>query len=103
MPRYMVLYKANPAAWPVDSKQALAVWEGVIAGGDALLKTGALQEVGWFTDQEGYGIFDADSKDIVLGMIQPFAPYYSPVIHEIVPWDKGKDALLGSARRSASR
>ena len=75
MPRYMVLYKANPAAWPVDSKQALAVWEGVIAGGDALLKTGALQEVGWFTDQEGYGIFDADSKDIVLGMIQPFAPY----------------------------
>ena len=103
MTKYMVLYRANPTVWPVDPKQTLAVLEGAIAGGDELLKTGMCTEIGWFTDQEGYAIFEADSKDKILGMIQPFAPYYSPVIHEIVPWDKGKEALLGSARRSASR
>ncbi len=103
MPRYMVLYRANPSVWPTDPKQVLAVLEGAIAGGDELLKTGALKEVGWFTDQAGYAIFEVDSKEKVLGMIQPFFPYYSPDIHEMVPWDKGKDALLESARRAASR
>ena len=103
MPRYMVLYKANPSVWPTDPKQILAVLEGAIAGGDELLKMGGLKEVGWFTDQAGYAIFEADSKDKVLGMIQGFFPYYSPEIHEIVPWDKGSGALLASARRAAAR
>lgn len=103
MPRYMVLYKANPSVWPTDPKQALAVWEGTIAGGDHLLKTGALKEVGWFTPQEGYAIFESDSKEKVLGMVQPFFPYYDQDIREIVSWEKAKEALLGSARRAASR
>ena len=103
MPRYMVLYRANPSVWPTDPKQALAVLEGAIAGGDQLLKTGALKEAGWFTSQEGYGIFEADTKEKVLGMVQPFFPYYSQDIHEIVSWDKAKAALLGSARQAASR
>ena len=102
MPRYMVLYKANPSAWPTDPKQVLAVLEGVFAGGDQLLKAGALKEVGWFTAQDGYAIFEADSKDKVLGMVNPFFPYYSQEIHEIVSWEKGKEALLASARRAAA-
>ena len=103
MSRYMVLYRANASAWPTDPKQALAVLEGVIAGSDQLLTMGALKEVGWFTPQDGYAIFEADSKEKVLGMVQPFFPYYSQDIHEIVPWDKAKEALLGSAREAASR
>lgn len=103
MARYMVLYRANPSVWPTDPKQALAVIEGAIAGGDELLKTGALKEVGWFTPQEGYGIFEVDSKEKLLGMIQGFFPYYSQDIQEIVAWDKAKEALLDSARRAASR
>src|SRR5881628_966087 len=71
VPRYLVLYRANPSVWPTDAKKALAVWEGTIAGGDHLLKTGALKEVGWFTPQEGYAIFESDSKEKVLGMVQP--------------------------------
>jgi len=102
MPRYMVLYKANPSAWPTDPKQAFAVLEGAIAGGDQLLKAGALKEVGWFTAQEGYAIFEADSKDKVLGMVNPFFPYYSQEIHEIVSWEKGKKELLASARMAAA-
>ncbi|HLB68656.1 MAG TPA: hypothetical protein VJN63_09395 [Thermoplasmata archaeon] len=103
MTRYMVLYRANPSTWPVDPKQFLDVLQGTIAGGDQLLKVGALKEVGWFTPQEGYAIFEADSKEKVLGMVQPFFPYYSQEIREIVSWDKAKEALLSSARMAASR
>jgi len=103
MPRYMVLYEANPSVWPTEPKQILPVLEGTIAGGDQLLKTGALKEVGWFTPQKGYAIFEADSKEKVLGMVQPFFPFYSQEIHEIVSWEKAKQALLSSARTAASR
>ena len=103
MSRYMVLWKANPSAWPSDPKQVLAVLEGSTAGGDHLLAGGALKELGWFTPQEGYAIFEADSKEGVLAMVQPFFPYYDEDIREIVPWEKGKEAILGSARQSASR
>lgn len=102
MPRYMVLYRANPAAWPTDPKQALAVLERVMAGGDYLLKGGSLKEVGWFTPQEGYGIFETDSKEKVLELVEPFFPYYSQDIHEIVSWEKGKQAMLAGARAAAS-
>ena len=64
---------------------------------------GALKEVGWFTPQEGYAIFESDSKEKVLGMVQPFFPYYDQDIREIVSWENAKEALLGSARRAASR
>ncbi|MBM2812891.1 MAG: hypothetical protein HW416_3650 [Chloroflexi bacterium] len=103
MSRYVVLWKANPSAWPNDPKQALAVLEAVAAGGDQLLKAGAIKELGWFTGQDGYAIFEADSKDSVLGMVQPFFPYYSQDIHEVVPWESGKQAILASSRQAASR
>ena len=103
MPKFMVLWKANPSAWPADAKQGLAILEGVVAGGDQLLQMGGLKELGWFTPQEGYAIFEADSKEGVLGMVHPFFPYYSQDIREVVPWDSGKQALLESARQAASR
>ena len=103
MARYMVLWKANPSAWSTDPKETLAVLEGVTGGGDYLISTGALKELGWFTPQEGFGIFEADSKDAVLGMVQAFFPYYTQDIREIVPWDAGKEAILASARQTASR
>jgi len=103
MSRYVVLWRANPSAWPSDQKQVLAVLEGAAAGGDQLLKAGAAKELGWFTVQDGYAIIEADSKDRVLGMMQPFFPYYSQDIYEVVPWENGKQAILASARQAASR
>jgi len=99
----LVLYRANASVWPVDPKQGLAVIEAVLAGGDELLTTGAAKEIGWFTAQEGYAIFEADSKDKVLGLISPFFPYFSQDVHEIVPWDQAKNAILESARQAAAR
>ncbi len=102
MPKYMVLFKANPSAWPSDPKRILSIWEASIGGGDQLLKMGSLKEVGWFSPHEGYAIFETDSKEKLLGMVSPFFPYFSQEIHEITPWEKGKEALLSSARRVAA-
>lgn len=103
MTKYLVLWKANPAAWPTDPKQGLAVLEGATAGGEQLLKAGAAKELGWLTAQDGYGLFEAPAKEDVLGMLNPFFPYYSLEIHEIAPWEKGKQAILDSARQAAAR
>jgi len=103
MSSYMVLWRANPSAWPTDPKQALAVLEAATGGGDQLLKAGAAKEQGWFTAQEGYAMFEADSKDSVLGMVQGFFPYYTQDVREIVPWEAGKKAILDNARQAASR
>jgi hypothetical protein len=103
MARYMVLWSANPAAWPTDSKEVLSAIEAATGGAEQLLAGGVLKELGWFTPQAGYAIFDADSKAAVLGMIQGFFPYYLEDVREIVPWEDGKKAILDSARQAASR
>ena len=103
MSRYMVSWKANPSAWSTDPKEALVALEGVTGGGDGLLALGAISELGWFTAQEGYAIFEADSKDKVLGLVQGFFPYYTQEVREIVPWEAGKNAILESARQATSR
>ena len=103
MARYMVTWSANPSAWSTDPKEALAALEGAIGGGDHLLAQGAIKEMGWFTAQASFAIFEADSKENVLGMVQGFFPYYTPDVREIVPWEAGKNAVLDSARQAASR
>jgi len=103
MGRYMVLWKANPAAWPTDPKEGLAALEAATGGGDALLLSGAISELGWFSAQEGYAMFEAGSKEAVLGMVQGFFPYYTQDILEIVPWESGKNAILASARQGSPR
>ena len=99
----MILFKANPTAWPSDPKQILAIWEGTMAGSDQLFKEGQLKEVGWFTNTEGYAVVESDSKDKVLEIVNHFFPFFSQEIHEIVPWERAKEALLTSARMDASR
>ena len=103
MSKYMVLWKANATAWPTDPKGVLAMWEGTAAGADHLLSASAVNEIGWFASEEDYAILDAGSKEEVMGMVQPFFPYFSQDIREIVPWEKGKEAILRSAGQAASR
>jgi len=102
MPKYMVLYHTNPERWPTDPKQALAIWEATAKGADQLLKMGMAKEIGWFTNLEGYTVFEAESKEKVLEMVTPFFPFFSETIHEVVPYEKGRDAILAGARRAAS-
>lgn len=97
----MVLFRAVPSSWPTDPKQKLAVLENVIAGGDMVQKEGSVKEVGWFSSERGYAIVESNSKDTVLGIVSAFFPLYAQDIHEIVPWDKAKDAFLKSAKMAA--
>ena len=102
MARYLVLWKANPSAWPTDPKAIVDLLDGATSGGDQLQAAGAVSELGWFTPQEGFAIFEADTKDRLLGMLQGFFPLYTQEIREVVPWEAGKRAILDSARQAAS-
>jgi hypothetical protein len=102
MARYMVTWSANPSVWPTDPKEVLGAVEAATGGGSQLLAAGAAKEIGWFTPQEGFAIFEADTKAAVLGMVQPFFPYFSQEVREIVPWDAGVKAIVDSAREVAA-
>jgi hypothetical protein len=100
--RYLVTWKANASAWPSDPKQVLATLEAVFAGADQLLNSGAAKELNWLTAQEGYGIFEADSKAKVLGLVQGFFPLYNQDVREVASWEGTKQAILDSARQAAA-
>ena len=99
MSRYLVLWKANPSVWPTDRKAMLAVVEAATGGGSQLLEAGAIKELGWLTTEDGYAIFEADSKAAVLGQLQGFSPYFSQSVPEIIPWEAGVNAMLESAQQ----
>jgi hypothetical protein len=103
MPKYLVTWTSNPTVWPTDPQQKLAVLEGATAGGDQMLKAGIVKEMGWFTDQTGFAIFEVPSTEQVIAMVAPFWPYYNTEIREIVPWATGTPALVASARQAAGR
>ena len=98
----MVLYHANPTNWPTDPKQILSILQGVVEGSEQLMKAGGLKEVGWFTPQAGYGIFEVESKDKLFEMIAGFFPLYGQEIHEVVSWETAKEALLSAARMAVA-
>jgi hypothetical protein len=82
-------------------KGVLQVLEGATHGGDMVLQMPGAKELGWLSAQEGFGIFEADSKDAILAIVTPFFPYYDSDIQEIVPWEAGKQAVLAGARMVA--
>jgi hypothetical protein len=101
--RYYLRYQISISP-PKECRFALKiavvkVIEPVIKGGGAAAERGK----GWFSNIEGYAIFESDSMDKVIGMINPFFPFYSQEVHEIIPWKKAKEAILASARMNASR
>jgi hypothetical protein len=99
--RYYLRYQASI---PTKRPQIYAQNSPGEGGRDQLLKDGQqLKEVERFSNIEGYAIFESDSMDKVLGMINAFFPFYSQEIHEIIPWEKAKEAILASARMNASR
>ena len=95
--------KANPEAWPADPAEVLALWEGVIGGGGALLESGTLAEINWTSNLAGYAIMEASSKDAVFGAVTPFFPLFDQEIDEVVPWAEATSAILSSAKAAAGQ
>ena len=101
MATYLIHWAATSAEWPNDPKEVQAVWETVAAGGDAMLASGGFQEIRWLSNTSGYCIAECDSKAEALASVTPFFPYFSQTVEEAVPWDAGRDAVVGAARALA--
>ncbi len=101
MAKYIIRFQTNPEAWPADPAEVLALWEGVVAGGNALLEGGTVAEINWTSGLAGYAIMEAASKAAVLGVTTPFFPLFNQEIDEAVPWEEATSAILGGAKAAA--
>ena len=102
MATYQLHFRANPALWPTDPQQLLALWEQTFQAADAQIETGAMQVPHFVSNTEGYVLVDADSKSAALAVAAPFFPNWTNEIDELVPWEQAKEAILGAVRQAAS-
>jgi hypothetical protein len=84
----------NPMApWPKDPDEAAKLREKMWAGIDSLLKKGEVKEFAYFLDgTSGYAIGEGEIADIFRD-VSMFTPYYVSEVHEIMPYEKGKEIL----------
>ena len=95
MTRYLVLWRQNPAATPTGPSEALKLNEMMFAGVENLMESGEVEEFGFFTDgRSGYAIGKGEATDIVRS-VWSFAPFILMEVHEIIPWEKGKEITMG--------
>lgn len=94
MARYLILWHRSPAApWPKEPTEYAKALEKMWAGVDNLLKKGELREFEWFLDgKSGYAIGEGEPTT-VLRDVSMFIPYEEFEIHEIISYEKGKQAI----------
>ena len=106
MARFLVLWRGNPAAaWPADPSESLELMEKTFAAIDDLIKKGAIEEFGFFPDGwSGYVIGKGEATD-VFTTVSMFGPYILCEVHEIIPYEKGKEIsmALGKAMVEAAK
>ena len=103
MAKYIIRFSANASAWPTDPKGVLELWEGVIAGANALLESGAMEEVYWTSNIAGYAFVEAASKDAAIGVATLFFPLFNQEIDEGVPAAEATAAILASAKAAVGQ
>jgi hypothetical protein len=101
MPKYLVLYKLNPATWPADPKVALKMAETNFAAGDELEKAGIIKEQGSFNPGDGYLIGEMPSLEEAYKFAHRMWPFVTMEIREIIPWEKTKEIALSVLREQA--
>jgi len=94
MARFLVLWRRNPVApWPMDPAEYLGMQEKVWAGLDTLIKAGEIKEFGYFADgRSGYALGEAETTDVFRD-VSTFLPFYEADVHEIIPYEKGKETI----------
>jgi hypothetical protein len=103
MPRYLILYKINPATQPADPKAALEQAETNMAAADELLKTGVFKEHGAFNPGEGYIIAEFPNKEEAYKLGQRFWPALITDTREILSWEKTKEIVLSLLKEQAEK
>jgi len=105
--KFLVLWRSNlMAPWPQDPREYLELTEKIWGGVDSLIKKGLVKEVGTFLDgMTGYAIVEGGAAE-VYNAIGMFIPYMLSEVHEIMPYEKGKEidrarlkALVEAARK----
>jgi hypothetical protein len=93
--RFLSLWRMNTAApFPADPSKVLEMNQKMFAAMDALIKQGKIKEFGFFPDAtSGYVISEGESTDAFRSAMM-FLPYILGEIHEIIPYEKGKEILF---------
>ena len=102
MARYLVLWRNNPTAiplMPTDPSESLKMHERMFAAIDNLIKKGDIEEFGFFPETSaggppGYAIGKGETTDIARN-VWSFEPFVIMEVHEIIPWEKGKEITMG--------
>ena len=94
MARYLCMWRVNPVApTPADLSEGLKLNEMLFAAMDDLIKRGEVEEFGWFPDgTSGYVIGKGEATDMFRS-IRMFLPHIINEVHEIIPYEKGKEIL----------
>ena len=93
MPTYQIHFKANPALWPTDPQENLALWEQTVQGADAMLETGAMRDLYFVSATEGYVCVAADTKADAVAVAA------SRAVRSTCPTESLLQLTAGSSRR----
>jgi len=100
----LTLWRMNPAAaWPTDPSEALKLNEKMFAAIDEAIKKGGVEEFGFFPDgASGYGIGKGEAAD-AFRSVSMFVPYILCEVHEIIPYEKGKEITIALLKAAAKK
>lgn len=94
MSRFLILWRMNLSApWPTDPSESLKLNEMMWAAIDAFKAEGVIEDFGNFPDgTSGYAIGKGEATD-VYKRVSMFLPYMHGEVHEIIPYEKGKELI----------
>jgi len=102
--RFLNLWRRNPVApWPADPVESAKIIERAWAAMDDLIKKGLVKEFGFFLDTtSGYTIGEGESAD-AFRSVGMFTPYWESEVHEILPYEKGKEIIRALWKAGAQK
>lgn len=104
MARFLVLWRVNPVApWPAEPSEHLKLDERMYAAIGESIKKGEIEDFGFFLEgNSGYGIGRGESIDIFRSLSM-FLPYIICEVHEIIPFEKGKEITIALLKAAAAK
>jgi hypothetical protein len=104
MAKFLSVWRYNlNAPWPTDPTESEKINETLLAATDNLLKAGEFQEFGFFPDgMGGYAISTGESKDM-LRRAWTLTPLILSEVHEIVPYETGKEVMRAFFKAQAEQ
>ena len=102
MAKYLVLWRMNPMApWPKDPAEMVKLTDMMFTQMDALMQKGEVTDFGFFANgTSGYGIGEGDATDEMNRDVS-FYPWMDIEVHEIVPYEQGKEIARASWKARA--